>query len=255
MSAITHPQPGRARDAVSLARTLSVAALAGAAGGFVVGGVLGRLGMRLLAVTSPYAHGGLTDDQAIVGEITLAGTANLVLAVTSLGALAGLVYVLVRRVLPRSGRGRALGFAVFTGSIGGALVVHDHPSFDYTVLGPAWLTVSMFVALPVLFGLLTAALIEFLERPGGVAQRLPWGILVAAAALVSNVTLVVSAVFIAIAYVIRLVPALHRRWHSRVITVAGSTLFVLLVAWGLCGIVADIVSIATNHPSSMPFNP
>ena len=65
MSAITHPQPGRARDAVSLARTLSVAALAGAAGGFVVGGVLGRLGMRLLAVTSPYAHGGLTDDQAL----------------------------------------------------------------------------------------------------------------------------------------------------------------------------------------------
>src|SRR5829696_4140773 len=60
---------------LALARTLSVGAVAGAICGLLVGGVLGRLAMRLLAVTSgESAQGGVTDDQAIVGEITLLGT-------------------------------------------------------------------------------------------------------------------------------------------------------------------------------------
>jgi hypothetical protein len=48
--------------------------------GLLVGGVLGRLAMRLLAVTSGQsAQGGVTDDQAIVGEATLRGTVTLAL--------------------------------------------------------------------------------------------------------------------------------------------------------------------------------
>lgn len=246
----------RPRDALlALARTLSIGALAGALSGFVVGGVLGRLGMRLLAVTSPDARGGLTDDQAFVGEITLSGSANLALAVTSFGALAGLVYLWVRRVLPASMRGRVFGYGLFTGSIGGALFVHDHPSFDFTQLSPDWLTVSMFVALPTLFGIVASALTEISERPGSLGQRLPWGVLVVAALIACNVTLIVSAAFIAAAIAVTLVPALRRAWRSRVVTIAGTGLLLLMIAWGLCGIVADIVSIATDQPSRMPFNP
>ena len=244
------------RDAlVSLARTVSIGALSGALSGFVVGGVLGRLGMRLLAVTSPEARGGMTDDQALVGEITLSGTANLFLAVTSLGALAGLVYLWVRRVLPKSMRGRVLSYGLFTGSVGGALFVHDHPSFDFTQLTPDWLTVSMFVALPLLFGIATSALTEIAERPGGLGYRLPWGVLLGAALVVCNVTLILSALFISAAIAVSLVPTLRRAWQSRVVTVVGTVLFLVLVTWGLCGIVADIISIATDQPSKMPFNP
>jgi len=99
--------------------------------------VLGRLAMRLLAVTSGQsAQGGVTDDQAIVGEVTLRGTVTLALICTGLGALGGLIYLCVRRVLPDSLRGRILGYGLFSGAIGGALFVHEHGSFDYTVLAP-----------------------------------------------------------------------------------------------------------------------
>ena len=47
------PEPVNARvRSLALARTLSVGAVAGAICGLLVGGVLGRLAMRLLAVTS-----------------------------------------------------------------------------------------------------------------------------------------------------------------------------------------------------------
>jgi hypothetical protein len=109
-----------------------------------VGGVLGRLAMRLLAVTSGQsAQGGVTDDQAIVGEVTLRGTVTLALICTGLGALGGLIYLCVRRVLPDCLRGRILGYGLFSGAIGGALFVHEHGSFDYTVHAPAWLAVAM----------------------------------------------------------------------------------------------------------------
>ena len=63
-------EPVKARvTLLALARTLSVGAVAGAICGLLVGGVLGRLAMRLLAVTSgESAQGGVTDDQAIVGR-------------------------------------------------------------------------------------------------------------------------------------------------------------------------------------------
>ena len=139
------PEPVNARvRSLALPRTLSVGAVAGAICGLLVGGVLGRLAMRLLAVTSGQsAQGGVTDDQAIVGEATLRGTVTLALICTGLGALGGLIYLCVRRVLPDSLRGRILGYGLFSGAIGGALFVPEHGSFDYTVLAPAWLAVAM----------------------------------------------------------------------------------------------------------------
>jgi hypothetical protein len=169
------PQPANARvRLLALARTLSVGAVAGAICGLLVGGVLGRLAMRLLAVTSGQsAQGGVTDDQAIVGEVTLRGTVTLALICAGLGALGGLIYLSVRRVRPHSLRGRVLGYGLFSGAIGGAFFVHEHGSFDYTVLAPAWLAVAMFVALPLLFGVTVAALVELTDREGGLGRRVP----------------------------------------------------------------------------------
>jgi hypothetical protein len=44
-------------------------------------------------------------------------------------------------------------------------------------------------------------------------------------------------------------------WRSDAVTVAGRLLFVLMVLWGLYGIAADVISIATNTPSPLPFHP
>src|SRR5215203_219267 len=178
--AADRPEPVNARvRLLALARTLSVGAVAGAICGLLVGGVLGRFAMRLLAVTSGRsAQGGVTDDQAIVGEVTLRGTVTLALICTGLGALGGLIYLCVRRVLPDSLRERILGYGLFSGAIGGALFVHEHGSFDYTGLAPAWLAVAMFVALPLLFGLTVPALVEVTDRKGGLGRRVPLVVLV-----------------------------------------------------------------------------
>lgn len=237
-------------------RTLAVGAIGGGFVGLLTGGVLGRLLMRLLAVTSPkHVAGRMTDDIQPVGEITLGGTVNLFVTTIALGAIAGLVYLWVRRVLPPSRRGRAALFALFVGSIGGAFLVHDHPSFDYSALKPEWLAVLSFVAIPTLFGLLAPRVIDRLESPDGWAGRVPAWTVIAVGAAVLNIALVVVAVPVLVAFGISRSEVALRFWRSDAVTVAGRVLFVLMVAWGLYGITTDIVSIVTNMPSSAPFTP
>ena len=250
------PAPTGDVRAGELARTMGGSAVLGALSGLLVGGVLGRLAMRLLAVTSPaWAQGRMTDDQALVGTVSLSGTLGLALVTTVAGALAGLVYLWVRRVLPTSRRGRVAAFGVFTGSVGGALFVHDHPSFDYTVLTPTWLAVLLFVALPTAYGVLVSWLVETLDRPGGWLRRRPAWSVTALGLLAAAPVLPLAAPFVLAAFVIGLSARLRAVWESRTVTVAGVGLFVLLVLWGGYGLVVDVVSVATDTPSTAPFNP
>nr|KEP23055.1 hypothetical protein DA06_12795 [Georgenia sp. SUBG003] len=256
---------GRAADGGRLAtrpsslefwRTLAVGAIGGGLVGLLTGGVLGRILMRVLAVTSPkHVTDRLTDDMQPVGQISLGGTLQLFVTTIALGAIAGLVYLWVRRVLPPSSRARAGLFALFVGSIGGAFLVHDHPSFDYSVLKPEWLAVLSFLAVPTLFGLLVPAVVDRLDAPGGWVRRRPaWLVLLVAGAAL-NIALVVVAVPVVAAFGISRSEAALRFWRSDAVTVAGRALFVLMVAWGLYGITTDVISIATNTPSSALFTP
>jgi hypothetical protein len=158
-------------------------------------------------------------------------------------------------VLPDSLRGRVLGYGLFSGAIGGALFVHEHGSFDYTVLAPAWLAVAMFVALPLLFGVTVAALVELTDREGGLGRRVPLVVLVVLALSVAWPSLALTAVFIGVAFVVVMVPSARRAWNSLAVTVAGKALYTILVLWGVYGLIADCVSIATDQPSHLPFNP
>lgn len=250
----------------ALARRLAIAVIVGSLGGLLIGGVLGRLAMRLLAVTSPdLAQGGVTDDQAVVGVITGPGTVNLALSTMIAGGIGGLIYLWMRRALPDSGRGRVLGYGLFTGAIGGALFLHQHGSFDYTVLAPSWLAIMIFVVLPALFGLAVAALIELTHGDAGLGRAVPQVVLIiiagalswAAAIVVPGFVplLVVVTVFVGVAFAVTMVPPLRRSWQSRVVTVAGRILYALLVLWGLYGIVADITSIAMGQSWTLPLNP
>ena len=206
---------------VAMGRSLVLAVLAGAASGFLVAGVGGRLAMRLLALTSPeIAQGRLTDDAARVGQFTVGGSLSLALALTVIGALLGPVYLLVRRILPPSRARRALGYALLTGVVGGALLVHDHPSFDYSILGPVWLAVALFIAVPAGYGALTAWLVEVLSRNTGP----------------------------------RLTGPLPRWWRSTPVTIVGVLLYGALVTWGVYGLLADVVSLASDSASSAPLS-
>jgi hypothetical protein len=127
-------------------------------------------------------------------------------------------------------------------------------SFDYTVLAPAWLAVAIFVALPLLRG--HGARVGRGCRPGGWA----WteGALGRArrlALFVAWPSLVLTAVFIGVAFVVVMVPSARRAWNSLAVTVAGKVLYTILVLWGVYGLIADCVSIASDQPSHLPFNP
>lgn len=248
--------PPQTRPATSFWRTVTAGAVGGGLVGLLTGGVLGRLLMRLLTVTSPSsARGRFTDDLAPVGRISVDGTLVLFATTITLGAIAGLVYLWVRRVLPATPRTRAWLFALFTGSIGGAILVHDHPSFDYSVLKPEWLSVMSFIAIPTLFGLVVPAVVDRLDAAGGWTHRGPVAAWAVAGAAVLNLALLVVAFPVAVAFGISRSPALTGLWRSRAVTVAGRVLFVVLVAWGLYGIAADVASIATDTPSGAPLSP
>lgn len=221
MTATAWGAPVPADHPVRAATQTTIVALAAAAvSGLLVGGVLGRLAMRLLALTSPdIAQGRLTDDAARVGAFSLSGSVTLAIALTVFSALlVGPAYLLARRILPSRRRDRIACFALLTGLVGGALFVHDHPSFDYTILQPTWLAVSLFVAVPAGVGALTAFLTELVVPPPRPQFPGPLG----------------------------------RWWRSRAVTVAGWTLYAVLIAWGAYNIGADIASLAGDAASGLP---
>lgn len=201
-------------------RLITASLAAGFVSGLVIGGLLGRAAMRLLALTSPpIAQGRLTDDGARVGEFTLTGSAVLAVSLGVAGlVLLGVSYPLARRVLPASRRGRVAGFALLTGSVGGALLVHGYGSFDYTILQPTWLAVTLFLLVPTAAGASTAFLAEAWGTSAATVRR-TW---------------------------------LSRAWRSRAVTLLGLSLYWLLVAWGGYNIAADIVSMATERTLAWP---
>lgn len=213
---VTSPIPWRR----ALRWTLT-AMLAAGISGFVVGGVLGRGAMRILALTSPsIAQGRLTDDAARVGQFTLSGSLGLAIAIGFGSALiVGPAYLLARRILPGSRWGRVGGMALATGAVGGAVLVHDHPSFDYTILQPTWLAVALFLAIPAGVGALSAYLTERLAPSAGPPLR----------------------------------GRLAGVWRGGTVTAVLTGGYWFVVSWGLYNIGADVMSLALGRASSVPF--
>ena len=145
-------------------RTLAKGMLPGLIVGLVVGGVGSRLAMRVMALTSVASARGLeTEFGATVGEITLGGTMFLMVAGSVLGMVGGIAYLPVWRLLPGHAawvKGLIFG-ALLLALAGRFLVSPTNP--DFVILSPAGLAVTMFAALPVLYGLLFVPLAERLE--------------------------------------------------------------------------------------------
>lgn len=116
--------------------------------------------MRILALTSPDAQGAITEAEEVVGKITLGGTLFLLVAGAALGMAGGLAYVALRRWLPSRGTGLAFGLLML--AVSGRLLVNPD-NIDFAILDPAWLGITMFALLPILFGLLIVPLQALLE--------------------------------------------------------------------------------------------
>lgn len=134
--------------------------------GLVVGGAGSRLAMRIVALANDEFAGTLTDAGERVGEVTAGGTLFLLLLGAFAGTFGGAAYALLRAWLPRRAILRGLvfglGLVAFT-AFPEALVSSGGVDFEF--FQPVELSIAMFAALPLLYGLALAALADRLA-PG-----------------------------------------------------------------------------------------
>ena len=133
-----------------------------------VGG-LSRLAMSLLASRNPQAHGRTSDDGFEMGVVTLDGSMNLVALGAMVGVAGWMVYLVARPLLFGPEWFRWFCLSVPPGVVVASMVVHPD-GVDFTVLGPLWLTVGLFVLVPATYGpLMHLAMLRVGGTPPGAA--------------------------------------------------------------------------------------
>lgn len=165
MTAVATRVGWRSRWAAPL-REVSVAAIAGGLAGMLVGGLGGRVAMRVSgAMSDPSMVGGaVTNNGNVLGEITLQGTFALVIFTGLIpGIAAGLVYAAVRPWLRPLGRWAGLVFGLALLAVLGPLLLEPF-NVDFRKFGSPQLNVIMFALLFPLFGIAHQALTGAAER-------------------------------------------------------------------------------------------
>lgn len=140
-------------------RQLGIGVLAGAVSGFVVGGLGGRLFMFVLAELNPEDSGVRTDDGVPIGQFTLDGTLNLIIITTVIGVIGGLVFLALRGLRFGPQWFRVLSMPLGATMVVGSMLVHSD-GVDFTLLQPVALGVAMTLAVPFLYTLLVAFLVD-----------------------------------------------------------------------------------------------
>jgi hypothetical protein len=150
---------------LALVRRVVAIGLAGSAAGLLVGGLGGRLVMRLSALAGgSEVVGVLTENGNRVGDITVAGTIGLLIFGGLLSGTFGAILAVISDPWLRTlGRWKGLGTGLFL-LFGFGFLVLDSASPDFLILKPALLNVVMFAALFVGFGLAMWAMFEWLDH-------------------------------------------------------------------------------------------
>ena len=159
---------------VEWARRLGVAALAGGIAGLVAGGIGGRLFMLVLArLNHPRATGIISDDGFVMGQFTLAGTLNLLMAGAFLGVIGGLVWFAVRGLRFGPLWWRRVSMPLGATLVIGAMMVHSD-GVDFVVLDPPLVAVGLTLCVPLLATVLVTWLGDrWIGSDQTVWQRMP----------------------------------------------------------------------------------
>lgn len=194
MAAVARALAFRAQDRGQLLRATASAALAAALAGIAVGGIGGRLVMRVSGAMSDQTRVGIaiTNNGNVLGDVTLGGTLGLVIFAGLLpGLIAGTAYALARPWLAPLGRWAGCAFGLALLSAIGPVVLEPF-NIDFRKFGSALLNVAMFALLFPLFGATVAWLLPAVERRVMFASASsPWvvGALLALAALTFTLVL------------------------------------------------------------------
>ncbi len=144
-------------------RDIARGGISGAIVGIVVGGLGGRVVMRVVAILHPDAVGALTENGNRIGDITIGGTLSLVLFGLISCGLAGALWVIVSPWTPSHTGARALltaGIAIAIGTP--LLIIGRNP--DFVILDHDPRVVSLLIALVGFIGLSIALLAGWLDR-------------------------------------------------------------------------------------------
>lgn len=146
-----------------LYRLVAVGVLGGMLAGLVAG-LASRLAMRIAGFLTIEANRGvLTENDAVVGQLTLGGTIFLMFVGAGAGIVGGLLYIALRSWLPWAGWRRSLVFGgLLLGVFGFVVMDPDNP--DYHRFGPDWLNVGTFSVIYVIFGLAVGTVVDWLDR-------------------------------------------------------------------------------------------
>jgi hypothetical protein len=226
---------------VARLKQLAVATAAGAAAGFAIGGVGGRLAMLLLRLTSdPTLRGLKTDDGFTIGIVS-GDTTFLLAATTILGAVGGAAYFLVRPVLTE--RSAPWAWGALGATVGGATILRPN-GIDFTLLQPLALAVAMFIAIPAAGAAATSVLTErWLRRgPRSTAWLLGLGPFVLVA-LGGPVTMVGVAAVLGLAIALPADWVVSRDRVPRPLALGGRAALAVAGALGVSALVNDVLEI------------
>lgn len=143
---------------------LRVLVTSGIPTGVVMVGVGSRLAMLVLRVTSPHHVIGVTsDDGFTIGEVTLAGTYNLLVLGAVVGLIGAAAYQMVAPWLIGPTWFRRVTTGLASGAVVGSMLIHAD-GIDFKALKPTWLAIGLFIALPGLFGSVIGAAVDRVRR-------------------------------------------------------------------------------------------
>jgi hypothetical protein len=169
---------GRSFDEMRVAKAIRHVAMIGIAAvvtGVLIGGIGGRVFMRLSAVIAPdRATGAITENGAVVGDITFGGTVALIIFIGVFsGVFGGVVYTISEPWLSWAGPLRGVVFGVFLLATA-SLAVFDPNNLDFVILGNDPRNVIMLGVLFLAFGPVLVSLVPALDkRLPGVNEQKP----------------------------------------------------------------------------------
>ncbi len=144
-------------------RDIARGGMSGVVAGIVVGGLGGRLVMRIAAFLHPDAVGALTENGNRIGDITLGGTLALTLFGLISCAMAGAIWVIVSPWIPGRVGVRALLTAGLAIAIGTPVLIFGRNP-DFVILDHDPAVVALLVVLVGTIGLSIALLDSWLDR-------------------------------------------------------------------------------------------
>jgi hypothetical protein len=159
----------RAWPVGAIFRDIVLAGIAALVVGIVVGGIGGRLAMRVIALLVPDAAGLATEGGNIIGRITAEGTLFLVMLIGSFGTFTlATIWVVISPWLPRRRPWRALAAVPVALALGAPAMV-QRENVDFLILG------YDLVVLGVLLVVVAATAPAMVIVEGWLDRRLPPG--------------------------------------------------------------------------------